>query len=145
MMIVSTCSILSAVLSIYLSSQSAAGRVPKIIRVVAFNVLARILFLRKEVPDEPEFLESQRNSMLEMVDVENRPKSSAKRQRLSNDQLKAIRMNLKALKDIIVEKEKENFVIDEWKCLGKITDRCLFWLCVISFAITLGSIAKSWE
>ena len=141
MMVVSTCSILSAVLSIYLSSKSAAVRVPKTVRLIAFNKLAKILFLRKDVPDEPGFLESQTNATLEIVDIEDRPKTSGKRQRLSNDQLDEIRMELKALKDIIVEKEKENFVIDEWKCLGKITDRCLFWLCVIIFLITIVMIS----
>ena len=97
--------------------------------------------MRKDVPDEPGFLESQTNATLEIVDIEDRPKTSGKRQRLSNDQLDEIRMELKALKDIIVEKEKENFVIDEWKCLGKITDRCLFWLCVIIFLITIVMIS----
>ena len=137
MMVVSTCSILSAMLSLYLSSKSSAVRVPKSVRFIAFNVLAKLFFLRKEVPEEAEFPDVQKNELMEMVNVGERPKTAGKMPRLSNDQLEGLRMDLMILKDIVVNREKENFVVDEWKCLGKIIDRLLFWLCFISFVISL--------
>ena len=93
MMVVSTCSILSAVLSIYLSSKSAAVCVPKTVSIHAFNKLAKLIFLRKDVPDGSDYLESQKNATLEIVDK--RPQASGKRQRLCNDQLEGYRWFLK--------------------------------------------------
>ena len=91
------------------------------------------------VPEEPESLALQ-DDQINMVDVEERRPTSGNRQRHIIDQLERNRRDLMMLKDIIIGKEKDEFVIDEWKCLGKITDRCLFWLCVISFTITLAII-----
>ena len=44
------------------------------------------------------------------------------------------------LKDLVMNKENDDFVREEWKCLAKIVDRLLFWLCTVVFLITILSI-----
>ena len=88
------------------------------------------------VPKEPES-SALDDDQIHVVDDEERRPTSGNRQRQIIYQLERIQKNVMALMDIIVDKEMDNFVVDEWKCLGKITDRCLFWLCFISFVITL--------
>ena len=99
----------------------------------------RVPYLKLLVLEEPESPAVQ-DDQINMVDVEERRPTSGNRQRQIIDQLERNRRDLMSLKDIIIGKEKDDFIVDEWKCLGKITDRCLFWLCVISFTITLAII-----
>ena len=90
------------------------------------------------VPEEPESPASI-DDQIYMVDVEERRPTSGNRQQII-DQLVRNQRDLMSLKDMIIAKEKDDFIVDEWKCLGKITDRCLLWLCFIRFTITLAII-----
>ena len=140
-MIVSTCALASAMISIYLSLQSPAVRIPKPIRFIAFNVLAKLFFLRKEVPEEPNVVGAGEKRMeknkVNIVDLD-MPDSTQKKW-VGND-LEGMRCDLMILKNIVVNREQDAFVMDEWKCLGKIVDRLLFWLCTVIFLITILSI-----
>ena len=68
-----------------------------------------------------------------------KPESTQKKW-VGNNDLEAMRRDLMMLKDVVMNKEKEGFVVEEWKCLGKIIDRLLFWLCTVVFLITVLSI-----
>ena len=141
-MIVSTCALASAMISTYLSFQSPAVPIPKEIRFIAFKVLAKLLFLQKEVPGEPNFsregakrMEKNKVNVIEL-DV---PESTQRKCECNYD-LEVIRRDLMMLKDLVMNKENHDCVTEEWKCLGKIVDRLLFWLCSVVFFITILSI-----
>ena len=140
-MIVSTCALASAMISIYLSLQSPAARIPKRIRFIAFNVLAKLFFLQKEVPDEPNVAgageKRREKNKVNIIDLN--ASDSIPTKWVGND-LEVMRCDLMILKNIVIKKEQEAFVMDEWKCLGKIVDRLLFWLCTVIFLITILSI-----
>ena len=173
-MIVSTCALASAMISIYLTHKSSSVRIPKRIRFVAFSVLAKLLFLRKEVPQHDSIFhaedklgenkttnkvapgkidetktsnkfnpgpEENNKKIMENVDS-NRPKSSQKHMCVCSDDLQAMRLDLMHLNNIVRKKENESFIVDEWKCLGKVIDRLLFWLCTIISVITILSISS---
>ena len=97
------------------------------------------MFLRKDVPDEPEdFSDSDTNRVSPFNGLDNVSNLTAKQQpqgSFNHIQLQAIYEELKFLKDVVKGKENEKFILSEWKCLGKVIDRLMFWLCMVVFVI----------
>ena len=102
------------------------------------------MFLRKDVPDEPEdFSDSDTNRVSPFIGHENISNLAAKQppQGSFNQMLlQAMYEELKFLKDVVQGKENEAFVVSEWKCLGKIIDRFMFLLCMVVFVIGIIAI-----
>ena len=91
------------------------------------------------MPDEPENVsDSDCNRVSPFIGHDNVSNLTAKQQPHGSSnfiQLQAIYEELKFLKDVVQGKENEEFIVSEWKCLGKVIDRFMFWLCMLVFVI----------
>ena len=145
-MVMTVISIISAIIAVYLDGRSDASRVPRWVRVVAFQGLARFFHLQGEIPE----LVGVSQIDPEQIDVEDVTKAGEKfdtKQAAVKpaSELGKILENLEFLTNYVKEKQKAESIIDEWKLLSKVIDRTLFWLClivtVIYVIVTVASLA----
>ena len=96
----------------------------------------KVLFLRKYLPEQPEFYkETERNQVMPLDGKQGTP-SVEKLEKKSkpgseNEILQSICNKVNAIEEILKGKELDIFLTAEWKCLGKVIERFTFWVCVI--------------
>ena len=75
--------------------------------------------------------------LIELKVKETKESGPTKDRDILSAQLKAILTQLQFLKETITGQEKIEFFQAEWKCLAKLVDRLLFWICLIGFVSTV--------
>ena len=146
-MVMTVISIISAIIAVYLDGRSDASRVPRWVRIVAFQGLARVFHLQGEIPElfgvsqiEPEQMDVE-----DVTKVEKKLDTKQAADKPAASELGKILENLEFLTNYVKEKQKAESIIDEWKLLSKVIDRTLFWLClivtVIYMIVTVASLA----
>lgn len=53
------------------------------------------------------------------------------------DYLKEMLIYIKEMRQNVCEKESEEDIINEWKCLARIVDRAMFWFAFVVLIITV--------
>lgn len=164
-MTMATISLLVAIITEYLVGQPEMATIPRLVRLVAFKYLARIVGLSKQVPVAPKqettnpetgaathFSHHKRSLALQIHPVTmpnaktatditvtdiglDEPKTRAKIP-TSGDDVTELIAELRKITAYIAQKEADDSVCSEWKFLAKVIDRCLFWLCLLVTVVT---------
>ena len=146
-MVMTVISIISAIIAVYLDGRSDASRVPRWLRIVAFQGLARVFRLHGNIP-KPVSASQIEPERMDVEDVTEPPETIDTEQaadKPATSEMGKILENLEFLTNYVKEKQKAESIIDEWKLLSKVIDRTLFWLClivtVIYMIVTVASLA----
>ena len=146
-MMMTVISIISAIIAVYLDGRSDASRVPRWLRVVAFQGLARVFCLYDKIPKLVGASQIEPKRM-DVEDVREPPDTIDTEQaadKPATSELGKILENLKFLTNYVKDQQQAESIIDEWKLLSKVIDRTLFWLClivtVIYVIVTVASLA----
>lgn len=144
----STLSVLTSMVTIYLHYKGSHSRVPYWLRVLAFKGLAKILFLTSDVKALETFFEESNNVVVPLGEADFcdqkeqfkakpdynmkdqlKPKSGYNLK--ADSELKVIQNQLLIITDTLQEQKADGNVADEWKLLAKIVDRTFFWVALI--------------
>lgn len=126
-------SLLTSMISVYISNKGAEHPVPRIIRLLFLTKLARILCVTSQdhvtapstnqVATEPEVISITR------------PNSKEKLRKEMERSENGVLTELQKITSYMEKKEEEEAVTEEWKLLAKVIDRLLFWLFTLAFVI----------
>lgn len=142
-MSIATVSTVTAILVVYIHHHDTKSRPPAVVRKVAFNFLARILCLRGLVPDHALGRESEKAQTgyhgkytPTKADIEIEKLGSNQMKTSKQDELVSILQELRDLRQFFKNQEHDESIAEEWKLLGVIVDRCLFFLTTVVITIS---------
>ncbi len=136
-MAVSTISTILAIIFVYIADGQ-SHPVPAGARKFAFHIMAPILCMRNSVPHDKihaSELSLRRDSHLPEVNA-NSPTQlgDAKPERYSHE-IQEVLMNIRCLKESLLDREKDDHVKEEWRALAKVLDRFFFWITLVIVAV----------
>ena len=94
------------------------------------------------MPEQPDFYTEENGDASKVTPFvsETDTKSAAQKPAglaTSNGDLQSIYNEVNFMKEILKDKEIEGFLSGEWKCLGKVIQRLMFWVSTVAFCIAL--------
>lgn len=150
----SALSVVMGILVLYIHHHSVRHRPPRWVRIIFFRWIARILFMKKNVPvvsnTEIEETSAELNTVVE--EDKNgflRPKSrmqrrstivsynNSKKENIDTAQIEKLITLLTKMVDKMDEKENDDAVYEEWAALARVVDRILFWLSLLYMIIVI--------
>ena len=144
-MVVTAVSIALSVAVIYIHKHGCHSQVPRIARLIVFGALAKVLCMRSIVPDRTQ--EAMKVAGLYTTKCDEKPEGNGVKPVSAKVSLKdgaapawtgEISKCMRILTIQMEEKEKDDFVAQEWKILSRILDRLFFWITL--FLFTAGAV-----
>ena len=154
----STFSVLTSIMVLFFHHHGAESRPNKIIRMIAFKFLAKILRMENQVPnydqvivdvtDEIQVPAKRSSSFRIMENHTNSPKESPTGSPKiffttnpgKEDYLRQILSYIKEMVEKVQVKERDGAIMEEWKCLAIVLDRTFFWIAFVTTMIIIPTL-----
>ena len=133
-MSLSSMSVMTSILVIYLHHNEMAKPLPKKVQNVLFNCVARVVCMRSKVPDPTSVKvapdEEETTAKLAEFSVDEKDESS-------NQDIRGIANDLSFIASKMRKQSRDEEIIEQWRALAKLLDRIFFWIGVIYILVSL--------
>ena len=137
-MTLSSMSVLTSILVIYLHCNTAAKPLPEKVQNILFKHIAKFMCMRSNVPDPtsvkvaPDDGEvTTKNAKFSVQDLHGGKDESP------NEHMRGIAQDLSFIASRMKKQGRDEEIIEQWRALAKLLDRIFFWIAVIFILIML--------